>query len=102
MSPILQDVPKNPRADGLGYNPRCLRRDVNKNSAKYTTEAYTYSLITQSNNIATFQNTMQGDFGTGNAGVHSGGHFTIGGDPGGVGFPQFPRVLSNRMFADSI
>ncbi|TDZ33115.1 Tyrosinase-like protein orsC [Colletotrichum spinosum] len=82
-APVLNDVPRNPRQDGLGYNPRCIRRDVNPNSSKYTTEAHTYNLITQNQNVYWFQTVMQGEMQKGNPGVHGGGHFAIAGDPGG-------------------
>ncbi|KAK2009287.1 tyrosinase central domain-containing protein [Colletotrichum eremochloae] len=83
VTPVLNDVPRNPRQDGLGYNPRCLRRDLNPNSSKYTSEAYTYDLITQNRDIYWFQTVMQGEMQKGNPGVHGGGHFTIAGDPAG-------------------
>ena len=44
-STYVTGVPENPRADGLGSNPRCLRRDVNKYSAAGATTNKTYSLI---------------------------------------------------------
>lgn len=40
-------------------------------------------LITQSPNISAFQTTLQGNFPAGFLGVHTGGHFFVGGDPGG-------------------
>ncbi|KAK3306517.1 uncharacterized protein B0T15DRAFT_527438 [Chaetomium strumarium] len=61
----------------LKYNPRCLKRDISKSQAAQTTADKTYALITRSRDIASFQDTMQGV-----PGVHAGGHFTIGGDPG--------------------
>ena len=71
--------PRNPRTDGYGDNPRCLRRDL----GPYLTKAYAKTsditrLITSHSDIGSFQNDMQG----GN-GVHGAGHFTIGSDPGG-------------------
>jgi len=69
---------------GLNYNPRCLKRDVSEwVSSRWTKDNDTSSLITESEDILTFETTMQGDFSTGFYGVHTGGHFTIGGDPGG-------------------
>lgn len=70
------------------YNPRCLKRDISKSQASQTTADKTYSLITGSNNIASFQGTMQAV-----PGVHAGGHFTIGGDPGGVSFCSLPEAV---------
>jgi tyrosinase len=70
--------PRNPRADGYGYNPRCVKRDLsNYLTQRDATTAKIATLITGSANIATFQNNMQ----AGN-GVHPAGHFTISGDPG--------------------
>ncbi|KAK4160487.1 hypothetical protein QBC43DRAFT_359393 [Cladorrhinum sp. PSN259] len=82
IAPTLQ-LARNPRADGLGYNPRCLRRDVNKNAAAVTTANYTYDLITKNSNVYWFQTVMEGQFPEGKWGVHTGGHYTIGGDPAG-------------------
>lgn len=93
--------PPNPQKDGLGYKPRCLRRDINAVAAAYTRADITHALITNSPDIKTFQNTLQGlDASNVHAfiSVHAGGHFTIGGDPGRVRglllapppSPQFP------------
>lgn len=60
------------------YNPRCLKRAVNRDAAQDCTADKTYSLITRSSSVSNFQDTMQGI-----PGVHVGGHFTMGGDPGG-------------------
>lgn len=64
------------------HNPRCLKRDISSYWASFSTVKYSYPLITQSDNIGTFQDTLQSF-----QNVHSGGHFTIGGDPGGVSYP---------------
>jgi tyrosinase len=70
--------PKNSRADGYGYNPRCIKRDLSSYlTNRDATTAKIASLITSSRDIGTFQNTMQAG-----TGVHSAGHFTISGDPG--------------------
>ncbi|GAB1311545.1 hypothetical protein MFIFM68171_01755 [Madurella fahalii] len=93
VSPAIDPAPpRNPRADGYGDNPRCLRRDIsNQLSSRYTRTEDIVSLITNSRDIATFQNVMQGAGGGfggfggagGGIGVHAGGHFTIAGDPAG-------------------
>jgi tyrosinase len=77
---MADPAPKaNPQTNGLGYNPRPLRRDIgNYLSSKYTTSPIIATLISGSKDIASFQNTLQGG-----TGVHSGAHFTIGSDPGG-------------------
>lgn len=70
--------PKNPQSDGLGYNPRCIKRDLsNYLTQRDATTAKIASLITSSQSIGPFQDTMQSG-----TGVHSAGHFTISGDPG--------------------
>ncbi|KAH6877538.1 hypothetical protein BKA58DRAFT_451189 [Alternaria rosae] len=71
-------APRNPRSDGFGYNPRCIKRDIsNYLTQLYATTDKTAALITNSRTIATFQDTMQGG-----TGVHGAGHFTVAGDPG--------------------
>lgn len=84
VTPAVNDAPPNPRKDGLGYNPRCLRRDISAYAARnWNTDQNVTDLLVQSNDILTFQNTMQGDFANGFLGVHTGGHFFVAGDPGG-------------------
>ncbi|KAK4144974.1 uncharacterized protein C8A04DRAFT_10984 [Dichotomopilus funicola] len=88
VSPATDPAPPaNPRTDGYGDNPRCLRRDIsNQLSSKYLRTSDITSLITGSADIGTFQTVMQGTGGFGGAtgmGVHGAGHFTIAGDPGG-------------------
>ncbi|KAF2112089.1 hypothetical protein BDV96DRAFT_614416 [Lophiotrema nucula] len=82
MDPAL-NIPKNPRTDGFGDNPRCLRRDVNNyyitNWMKPTDLA---AQITGTTTIGKFQDTLQNGFSTSQA-LHSSGHFSIWGDPGG-------------------
>jgi hypothetical protein len=55
-----RNLPKNPRADGTGANPRCLRRDINRNAAMGATADHAYKLLTQSKDINTFYNTLLG------------------------------------------
>lgn len=52
-------------------------------SSQWLKDSDSSSLITQSSDISSFQTAMQGDFATGFYGVHTAGHFTFGGDPGG-------------------
>lgn len=82
MSPAISPAPaSNPRSDGFGYNPRCLRRDIsNQLSSKYSRTEDIVKLITSSTGIAAFQDTMQS---ASPINVHIAGHFTISGDPGG-------------------
>lgn len=83
VSPTLAE-PEVRANNGTVYNPRCLKRDISSwVSSQWTTDANSTSLIEQNPDIYWFQTVMQGDFATGFYGVHTGGHFTIGGDPGG-------------------
>lgn len=76
---------------GLNYNPRCLRRDINVAAAEWTRTKIVMDLFSEPD-IWGFETLMQGMVATpGYLGVHSGGHFTVGGDPGGVGL--FSRDL---------
>ncbi|KAF1355335.1 hypothetical protein BDV97DRAFT_395703 [Delphinella strobiligena] len=82
--PVFDNTPANPQTDGLGYNPRCLRRDLGIYAASIaSTDANSTDLITQNTNVGDFQTVMQGDFPSGLLGVHTAGHYWVGGDPGG-------------------
>ena len=84
---MMPNVPKNPDRNGGGYNPRCMRRDVNAKVAMGATADRSYKLITESKDINTFYNTLltpapnRSD--PYNWGVHTSGHYISGGDPGG-------------------
>lgn len=69
--------------DGLSYNPRCLKRDLTdeiiRKYSNATAIAYT---ILKPQEVEDFQMTLQGVPGSGNIGVHGGGHYAMGGDPG--------------------
>ncbi|TGZ76212.1 putative tyrosinase [Ascodesmis nigricans] len=67
--------------NGLGDNPRCLKRDISVYLSKnYLTDNIIFKLIAFNPTIARFQKDLQGDLPT--MGVHIAGHFTINGDPG--------------------
>lgn len=78
----LSGVKPNPQNDGLGYNPRCIARDLSSVAAWETRDEMIMSLITNYTDVLSFQNRMQGDFPNAFFGVHTAGHFTIGGDAG--------------------
>ncbi|RDL37586.1 uncharacterized protein BP5553_05019 [Venustampulla echinocandica] len=84
LGPIgLTNTPPGPDG-GLGYNPRCLKRDVGPFCLqKYNNYTRIWNLMTQRHNIRDFQLDLEGPPGTGDLGPHGGGHFAIGGDPGG-------------------
>jgi tyrosinase len=84
IAPTLAEPEVVPVTNFYAYNPRCLKRDISPwVSSHWTTDKNSTDLITGSKDIVAFQTTMQGDFANGVYGVHTGGHFTIGGDPGG-------------------
>ncbi|KAF2852689.1 Di-copper centre-containing protein [Plenodomus tracheiphilus IPT5] len=70
--------PRNPRTDGYGYNPRCIKRDITGYLVQRdATTAKIAALITNSKTVGAFQDTMQSQ-----NNVHTAGHFTVSGDPG--------------------
>ncbi|KAF1942408.1 Di-copper centre-containing protein [Clathrospora elynae] len=103
VAPVVAGLTPNPEFTGLGYNPRCLRRDISRAAASgWSKDTDIVSLIANSPNISTFQNTMQGDFASGFLGVHTAGHFTVGGDPGGDLFvsPADPYFFLHHAMID--
>ncbi|OIW28322.1 Di-copper centre-containing protein [Coniochaeta ligniaria NRRL 30616] len=86
MSTASRQVPKNPRSDGTGSNPRCLRRDVNRNAAMGATADRAFSLL-QNKDIDTFYNQLLGSPVPKNDpypwGIHTAGHYVAAVDPGG-------------------
>lgn len=104
----------------LDYNPRCLKRDLTTAILqKYVNYTSIVNLITQSKIIWDLEDKIQGQ--EDSPGLHGGGHFAMGGDPGrdadaSAGDPAFyvhhgmvDRVwwiwqnmdLKNRQFAIS-
>jgi tyrosinase len=82
LGPITQP---DPTAD----NPRCLKRDLNADSGKrFSSFRNTTDLILGSSTIEFFRTTMEADpnYVPDSLGVHGGGHFMIGGDPGSDAF----------------
>ncbi|KAF2197864.1 Di-copper centre-containing protein [Delitschia confertaspora ATCC 74209] len=69
--------------DGLAYNPRVLKRDLTDAiNRRYSNATSIVNLLLNSKDIETFQMAMQGVPGSGDIGVHGGGHYSLGGDPG--------------------
>jgi tyrosinase len=84
ITPTLAEPEVKAMSNIGAYNPRCLKRDVSEwVSSRFNTDQNSTDLITQNTDIYWFQTVMQGTFNLGEFGVHTGGHFTIGGDPGG-------------------
>ncbi|OJJ96059.1 hypothetical protein ASPACDRAFT_81726 [Aspergillus aculeatus ATCC 16872] len=70
-------------ANPLAYNPRCLKRSLTTEIlSRYNTYPKIVSLILDNNDVWDFEMTMQGIPGSGSIGVHGGGHYSMGGDPG--------------------
>jgi tyrosinase len=91
----------------LDDHPRCLKRDLNAGVAsKWTTFRNTTQLILRNNNIELFQAILQGDprYVRQALGVHGGGHFTIGGDPGADPFisPGDPAFYVHHAQVDRV
>lgn len=100
VAPTLAEPEVVSTGAGSAYNPRCLKRDISEwVSSQWNTDANSTTLITQNPDIYWFQTVMQGDFANGVYGVHTGGHFTFGGDPGGDIFssPGDPAYVSTQI-----
>jgi tyrosinase len=91
----VKGVKPNPQADGLGYNPRCLSRDMNTQASNETRDELVVDLIKNYPDILSFQNKMQ-NFTLGVMGVHNGGHYTIGGDSGMDMYAALHSLLSAK------
>ncbi|CZR62661.1 related to monophenol monooxygenase (tyrosinase) [Phialocephala subalpina] len=90
---------------GLDYNPRCLKRDIGTAiNQLYANCTAILNLITQNNDIWDFEMVMQGVPGSGNIGVHGGGHYTIAGDPGADVFtsPGDPAFYLHHSMIDRV
>jgi tyrosinase len=98
---IWKNIPPNPQADGLGYNPRCLSRELSPQASMNTTEANVVSLILNNPNITSFQDTMQYVV-PDDLGVHGGGHYGIGGDANGdlYNSPSDPAFFAHHAMID--
>ncbi|ODM19357.1 hypothetical protein SI65_05975 [Aspergillus cristatus] len=89
----------------LDYNPRCLRRDISSYvSMRWTKTSDVTGLIKNYTDIGPFQDTMQGNLTSGDIGVHGGGHYTIGGDPGGDFYvsPSEPAFYVHHAMIDRV
>jgi len=85
LGPATLAVPGNitlAQPNPMEYNPRCLKRDltdwINQNFANATSVIHTIKQKT----VMDFQMIMQGIPGTGDIGVHGGGHYSFGKNSG--------------------
>lgn len=87
LGPAALDLPgglveSNPNGP-LTHNPRCLKRDLSDVvNQRYANATSILSNILKPKNVYDFQMQMQGIPGSGNLGIHGGGHYALGGDPG--------------------
>lgn len=89
----------------LEYNPRCLRRDLTSAVLKkFNKFSDIVNLIVQNHDVWNFEMTMQGFPETGLIGVHGGGHFSMGGDPGRDVFvsPGDPAFWHHHSMVDRV
>lgn len=84
VSPGMAGLQVNPSPDGpLGYNPRCLSRDLGNYTAStwFTPEnLLNITVGDASASIELFQNELQGRFGDLFLGMHASGHMAVGGE----------------------
>lgn len=84
VAPGMNGLPVSNSSDGpLGYNPRCLSRDLTSYTAStwFTPEnLLNVTVGDASASIELFQNELQGRFGDGFLGMHGTGHLAIGGE----------------------
>lgn len=97
LVPASKCVRPNPDPSGLGYNPRCLMRDINGFTGEGWLKDDDVVSLLQSDDYQTFWEVLQGgpmgnSFANGFMGVHTAGHFIIGGDPAGD-FTASPGAL---------
>ncbi|KAH4102311.1 hypothetical protein HBI81_009010 [Parastagonospora nodorum] len=97
-------LPKNPQANGLGYNPRCLSRDISLQSSYETRDEAVSALLKGYPDIARFQRVFQGELSDGRMGVHTGGHYTMGGDAGSDFYnsPADPAFFPHHGMIDRV
>ncbi|KAJ5193984.1 Tyrosinase [Penicillium cf. griseofulvum] len=85
LGPVALTLPggqTGSNANPLAYNPRCLKRDLTTQILRdYANFTAIVDLILSNRNINDFQMNMQGIPGSGQIGVHGGGHYCMGGDP---------------------
>ncbi|KAJ0325721.1 hypothetical protein COL5a_007228 [Colletotrichum fioriniae] len=109
LGPAALDLPggiseANPNGP-LTYNPRCLKRDLTTEvNLLYANVTAVLSNILQPQNVYDFQMQMQGVPGSGNIGIHGGGHYSLGGDPGRDVFtsPGDPTFYLHHSMIDRV
>ncbi|CAN8099952.1 unnamed protein product [Discula destructiva] len=105
--PAMDGIVPNPSPDGpLGYNPRCLVRDLSNYAAStWFTEENLVNITTGSSagDIASFQNEFQGRFLDDFLGLHATGHLAVGGESGDLySAINDPTFLLQHAMADQV
>jgi len=109
LGPVALDYPggvifSNP-AGPNAYNPRCFKRDLTtKINRMFANGSSILNTIIPPQNIADFQMKLQGIPGTPDIGIHGGGHFSLGGDPGRDFFvsPGDPAFYLHHAMIDRV
>jgi tyrosinase len=87
----------------FSYNPRCLKRSLtDQSNREFANASAILPLLANPDNVNDFQLQMQGIPGSGNIGVHGGGHYALGGDPGRDAFvsPGDPAFYLHHSMID--
>lgn len=84
------------------YNPRCLKRSLTDDSnRRFANETSVLTLLTEPQDIYTFEYTMQGYPGTDQLGVH-GAYFSIPFPKHGITMLTFPLFRRRPFFPRSV
>lgn len=92
------------RPDAFRYNPRCFKRSLNSYMATMFTNQACVDRLLESTDIIDFQETLNfNPTMTGSAGIHGGGHNTIGGSMGDFfAAPQDPAFMLHHGMVDRL
>lgn len=105
VSPGMAGMTASPTGP-MGYNPRCLRRDLSSYPVDTWFTArnlFNVTLGAASGSIAAFQNELQGRFADQFLGMHAAGHFTMGGDSADLfSSPNDPIFFLHHAMVDRL
>ncbi|CAI6014185.1 unnamed protein product [Clonostachys chloroleuca] len=105
VSPGMAGMAASPTGP-MGYNPRCLRRDLSSYPVDTWFTArnlFNVTLGAASGSIAAFQNELQGRFADQFLGMHAAGHFTMGGDSADLfSSPNDPIFFLHHAMVDRL
>ncbi|CAG8304278.1 unnamed protein product [Penicillium salamii] len=92
-------------ANALDYNPRCMTRDLTSEVLqRFNNYTSIVHVILNNHNVWDFQTELQGWPGSGSLGLHGGGHYSMGGDPGrdADGSPGEPGFWHHHGMIDRV